>query len=66
MSPPSVTISLPDGKTLNFASGVTGAEIAAAIGPGLAKAALAAEVDGQEWDLSRPITKDSRLRIITS
>ncbi|HEX3665859.1 MAG TPA: threonine--tRNA ligase [Rhizomicrobium sp.] len=65
MSSPSVTISLPDGKTLSFASGVTGSEVAASIGPGLAKAALAAEVDGSQWDLFRPIEKNARLRIIT-
>jgi threonyl-tRNA synthetase len=60
-----VTISLPDGKAMSFAAGVTGAEIAASIGPGLAKAALAAEVNGQPWDLFRPIEADARLRIIT-
>jgi threonyl-tRNA synthetase len=60
-----VTISLPDGKAMSFAAGVTGAEIAASIGPGLAKAALAAEVNGQLWDLFRPIEADARLRIIT-
>jgi threonyl-tRNA synthetase len=60
-----VTITLPDGKTMTFARGVTGAEVAAAIGPGLAKAALAVEVDGQEWDIFRPIEADARLRIIT-
>jgi threonyl-tRNA synthetase len=61
----SVNISLPDGKTLSFPSGVTGTEVAASIGPGLAKAALAAEVDGSQWDLFRPIEKDARLRILT-
>jgi threonyl-tRNA synthetase len=62
---PRVTIALPDGKTLTFARGVTGAEVAAAIGPGLAKAALALEVNGQQWDLSRPIETDAQLRVIT-
>ena len=61
----SVTITLPDGKTMTFARGVTGGEIAAAIGPGLARAALAVEVDDQEWDIFRPIDADARLRIIT-
>ncbi|HEX4157940.1 MAG TPA: threonine--tRNA ligase [Rhizomicrobium sp.] len=61
----SVNISLPDGKTLSFPSGVTGTEVAASIGPGLAKAALAAEVNGRQWDLFRPIEKDARIRIIT-
>ena len=65
MPQPSVTISLPDGKIMSFAKGVTGAEVAAAIGPGLAKAALAAEVNGRHWDLFRPIEDDARVRIIT-
>ena len=60
-----MNITLPDGKVLTFTRGVTGAEIAAAIGPGLAKAALILEVDGQEWDLFRPIEQDARIRIIT-
>jgi threonyl-tRNA synthetase len=60
-----VTITLPDGKALTFARGVTGAEIASAIGPGLAKAALILEVDGKQWDLFRPIEHDARIRIIT-
>jgi threonyl-tRNA synthetase len=60
-----VTITLPDGKTMTFPRGVTGGEIAAAIGPGLAKAALILEVDGQEYDLFRPIEHDAKIRIIT-
>src|SRR5882672_6538552 len=64
-SPPQVNITLPDGKVLNFTRGVTGAEVAAAIGPGLAKAALALTVDGKEWDIFRPIEHDAKLRIIT-
>ena len=60
-----VTVTLPDGKALTFAKGVTGSEIAAAIGPGLAKAALILEVDGKEWDLFRPIEQDAHVRIVT-
>ena len=60
-----VTVTLPDGKALTFARGVTAGEIAASIGPGLAKAALIAEVNGKEWDLFRPIEEDAQLRIIT-
>ena len=62
---PKVNITLPDGKVLNFTRGVTGAEIAAAIGPGLAKAALIVEVNGKQWDLFRPIETDAKLRVIT-
>jgi threonyl-tRNA synthetase len=62
---PQVNVTLPDGKVLTFARGVTGADIAAKIGPGLAKAALVIEVNGKEWDLSRPIESDAKIRIIT-
>ena len=62
---PKVNITLPDGKVLTFTRGVTGAEIAAAIGPGLAKAALIVEVNGKQWDLFRPIEQDAKLRVIT-
>lgn len=64
-APTQVTVTLPDGKAMTFAKGVTGTEIAAAIGPGLAKAALIIMVDGKEWDLFRPINHDARIRIIT-
>jgi threonyl-tRNA synthetase len=60
-----ISITLPDGKTLTFPRGVTGADIAASIGPGLAKAALIVTVDGQEYDLFRPIERDAAIRIIT-
>ncbi len=60
-----VTITLPDGKAMTFARGVTGSEIAVAIGPGLAKAALILEVDGKQWDLFRPIEHDAKIRIVT-
>src|SRR5258706_5326695 len=64
-SGPKVDITLPDGKVLSFARGVTGAEVAAAIGPGLAKAALIVEVNGKPWDLFRPIEENAKLRVIT-
>ena len=60
-----VHVTLPDGKVLTFPAGTTPGEIAASIGPGLAKAALVAEVDGKQWDLFRPLEGDARLRIIT-
>ncbi len=64
-APEQVTMTLPDGKAMTFAKGVTGAEIAAAIGPGLAKAALIIMIDGKEWDLFRPIEHDANIRVIT-
>ena len=60
-----ITITLPDGSARTHARGVTGAEIAADIGPGLAKAALAVKVDGEIRDLARPIESDAALAIIT-
>ncbi|HEX3675208.1 MAG TPA: TGS domain-containing protein, partial [Rhizomicrobium sp.] len=60
-----MSVTLPDGKALTVARGTTPGEIASSIGPGLAKAALAAEVNGKEWDLFRPIEEDAKLRIIT-
>ena len=61
----SVTITLPDGSTRNFDGAVTGADIAADIGPGLAKAALVVRVDGELWDLSREIDADAQVAIVT-
>jgi threonyl-tRNA synthetase len=58
-------ITLPDGSVRAFDGPVTGTTIAAAIGPGLAKAALAMEVDGRLRDLSATISADARLRFIT-
>jgi threonyl-tRNA synthetase len=59
-------ISLPDGSMREMPQGSTPADVAAAIGPGLAKAALAARVDGELRDLNRPFEGDSRLALVTS
>jgi len=59
-------ITLPDGSTRSFDGPVSGLEVAADIGPGLAKAALVVTVDGELWDLSRPIEKDSAVSIVTA
>jgi threonyl-tRNA synthetase len=59
-----VTITLPDGSRRTFARGVTGHDVAAAIGPGLAKAAIAMMVDGECWDLARPLPDAAALRFI--
>jgi len=60
-----VAITLPDGKVRRFPGPVTGAEIAAAIGPGLAKAALAVKVDDEVKDLAARVERDARVAIIT-
>ncbi|MES1984187.1 MAG: threonine--tRNA ligase [Pseudomonadota bacterium] len=59
-------ISLPDGSVREVAPGTTPAEIAAAIGPGLAKAALAAKVDGELRDIMRPLDADAQLSLVTA
>ena len=58
-------ITLPDGSVRSFDGPVTGATVAASIGPGLAKAALAMEVDGKLRDLSDAIAADASLRFVT-
>ncbi|MEM9500625.1 MAG: threonine--tRNA ligase [Pseudomonadota bacterium] len=59
-------ISLPDGSVREMERGSTPADVAAAIGPGLAKAALAARVDGEVRDLGRPFEGDAELALITA
>src|ERR1700753_817235 len=54
---------LPNGDTLALADGATGADAAAAIGPGLARAALAVKVDGEVRDLARPLPVGGEGRI---
>ncbi len=61
----SVAITLPDGSVRQFDRPVTGAELAADIGPGLAKAALAIKIDGEVIDLAQNIDRDSTVEIIT-
>jgi threonyl-tRNA synthetase len=59
-------IALPDGSVREMPEGSTPADVAAAIGPGLAKAALAAKVDGEVRDIMRPFEGDANLALITS
>ncbi|MFZ3160271.1 MAG: TGS domain-containing protein, partial [Rhodoferax sp.] len=61
-----VQITLPDGSQRNYDAAVTVAEVAASIGTGLAKAALAGKVNGQVVDTSFVIDQDSSLAIITA
>ena len=63
---PSLSITLPDGSRRDYPGPVTGAQIAADIGPGLAKAALAIRVDGALWDLHREIGEDVDIAIVTA
>ncbi len=61
-----LSITLPDGSVRQVAPGTTPGDIAAAIGPGLAKAAIAARVDGELRDIGRPLEKDSSLALVTA
>jgi threonyl-tRNA synthetase len=58
-------ITLPDGSERQFDAAVSGADVAASIGAGLAKAAVAVRVDGDLWDLNRLIEDDVQLQILT-
>ncbi len=60
-----VAITLPDGSVKQFPKAVSGEEIAASIGAGLAKSALAVRVDGKLLDLYVPIEHDAKVQIIT-
>ncbi len=59
------TVSLPDGTPLELAAGATGADAAAAIGAGLARAALAVKQDGVVQDLAAPLADGARIEVIT-
>ena len=61
-----VSITLPDGSVKQFEGPVTGADVAASIGAGLAKAALAIKINGDVKDLASTITTDSRIEIVTT
>ncbi len=61
----SVNITLPDGSVKQFQTGINGMEVAKSISEGLARNALAIEVNGEICDLSRTIDKDSAIRIFT-
>jgi len=60
-----INITLPDGSVREYDKGITSAQIALSISEGLARNVLAAEVDGQVWDASRPIEKDSHVKLLT-
>ena len=59
-------IALPDGSVREVPEGSTPADVAAAIGPGLAKAAIAARINGEVRDIMRPFENDSNLALITA
>jgi threonyl-tRNA synthetase len=61
----SISVTLPDANSLELPDGATGADVAAAIGPGLRRAALAIEVDGVVQDLARPVADGAAVSILT-
>ncbi len=65
MAATKLEVKLPDGSPLELEPGATGADAAAAIGPGLAKAALAVKVDGELRDLSAPLAGGESIEIVT-
>jgi len=60
-----IKITFPDGAVREYESGVTALEIARTISEGLARKVLAANVNGQVWDATRPITTDATLKLLT-
>ncbi|MFT3681321.1 MAG: threonine--tRNA ligase [Ferruginibacter sp.] len=60
-----IKITLPDGAVREYEAGVSSMDIAKSISEGLARKVLAAKVNGQVWDASRPITSDSTVQLLT-
>ena len=61
-----ISIHLPDGSVRELPGGSTGADLAASIGPGLAKAAIAARVNGEVRDIMRPLSDGETVALVTS
>lgn len=60
-----ITITLPDGSTRQYESGITSHQIAQSISEALARNVLAAEVNGEVWESNRPITQNSSVKLLT-
>lgn len=60
-----IQITLPDGSIRSYEVGVTPMQIALSISEGLARNVLAAKVNGEVWDLSRPLLQDARVQLLT-
>jgi threonyl-tRNA synthetase len=60
-----IKITLPDGAVREYEQGVTAMDVAKSISEGLARKVLAANINGQTWDASRPITTDAKLQLLT-
>ncbi|MEX8546312.1 MAG: threonine--tRNA ligase [Mucilaginibacter sp.] len=60
-----IHLTLPDGSVREYDKGITAMQVARSISEGLARNVLAAEIDGQVWDASRPIENDAKIRLLT-
>ena len=60
-----INITLPDGAVRQYENGVTALDVAKSISEGLARKVLAASVDGQVWDVTRPLNQDTSLKLLT-
>ena len=60
-----IKIKFPDGSKKSYKKGISGLQVAESIGPGLAKAALAVEFNGEVQDLNSKLNKDGKLKILT-
>ena len=60
-----INITFPDDSKKQYDKGITGLDIAKSISEGLARNVLAAEVNGEVWDATRPINGDSSVRLLT-
>ena len=65
MSQETIAVVLPDETSVELPAGSAAADLAAAIGPGLSRAAIAARVDGDLRDLGRPLEQGARVEIVT-
>ncbi len=60
-----IHLTLPDGSVREYDKGITAMQVALSISEGLARNVLAAEIDGQVWDASRPIEQDAKIKLLT-
>lgn len=60
-----IKITLPDGAVRKYENGTTALGVAKSISEGLARKVLAAEINGQVWDATRPIQQDASLKLLT-
>lgn len=60
-----IHLTLPDGSVREYDKGITAMQVALSISDGLARNVLAAEIDGQVWDASRPIEQDVKIKLLT-